>query len=309
MSDRKFLLAKAETTYGTDATPNAANVMWAENVQYRLTGQIVRGDPAKPGVGGVAGVLYGEHVEMSFDIPLAGSGAAGTAPKWGAIPKACGWSETISAGVSVTYALAADPQTADSLTLVWNDGRRLHKVLGFRGRCTPMMRGKRLVWAVSGRGLYVPVTTRALPAHADATWTGWYDVNPVAQGRTTVTFDSVNMALREFSVDQSDNVLFRDLPHQENVTLRGARTFTGSMKVTTPLPSAYNFETAWQAQSIKTGSIVHESTAGRIVTINFKVQLGEPSYSEEDGEDVTTVPIRPTPSALNVDDEISVVLT
>lgn len=310
MSDRSFLLAKVETTYGTDSVPTATNVLFAENVRHRLMGTRERGAPAKPGVGQVVGQIYGEHAEVSFEIPLAASGVAGTAPKWGLLPKACGWGETIVASTSVTYALAADPQAADSLTLVWNDGRRLHKVTGWRGRMgLKLSSGKRPMLTFTGKGLYVAVTTRALPAHADATWTGWVDARPIAQGRTTFALNSVNLPVRDLSIDASDNVLFNDLPHQENVTLRGARTFSGSVKATTPLPSALDLEGLWTGGSVITAALVHGTTAGQIVTVNTKAQYGQPEYGDENGEDVFTQPFDLQPSALNVDDEIAIVLT
>ncbi|MFN3858424.1 MAG: phage tail tube protein [Caulobacter sp.] len=310
MSDRSFLLAKAEVTYGTDPVPAAVDFVLAENVQYRLMGARERGAPAKPGVGQVPGQVYGEHAQLTFEVPLAASGTAGTAPKWGVLPKACGWGEVVSAGVSVTYSLAADPQAAGSLTLIWNDGRRLHKMTGCRGRMgLRLAAGKRPMLTFTFLGLYVPVTTRALPVHADATFTGWNDANPIAQGRTTFTLGGVNVPLRELSIEASDNVLFNDLPHQENVTLRGARTFSGQVRGTTPLPSALSLETPWTAGTITTAVVVHETAAGRICTVNLKAQLGQPDYGDDRGEDVFTSALDLTPSALNLDDEFTLVLT
>ncbi|MFN3523936.1 MAG: hypothetical protein ACK4YQ_16950 [Phenylobacterium sp.] len=74
MAGRQLLLAKKETVYGTDATAAAIDTMLAEDVSFRLTGQRVKPNPAKPGVGPVASHVYGEHVEMSFKVPLAASG-------------------------------------------------------------------------------------------------------------------------------------------------------------------------------------------------------------------------------------------
>lgn len=310
MTDRSFLLAKVESVYGTDSVPTAANAMWAENIAYKIEGARERGAPAKPGVGPVPGTVYGQHAMVSFEIPLAASGVAGTAPKWAPLPKACGWGETLVAVTSATYALLPDPQTSDSLTLVWNDGRRLHKVTGWRGRMgLRMAAGKRPMLTFVGRGLYTQVTTRALPAHADTTWTGWLDAKPIANGRTTFSLATVALPLRELTLEQSDNVIFNDLPHQENVTLRGSRAYTGSVKASTPLPSALNVETPWEAGTSSVGALVHESAAGNIVTVNFKAQLGQPDYSDDRGEDVMTIPLDLTPTALNLDDEFSIVLT
>jgi len=130
--NRQALFAKKETAYGTPAALTAADVIHAENVRYTPKGEIVKGDPAKPGFGSIPGVVYGEHGELTFDEPLAGSGTPGTAPKWGLFMKAVGWTETVVATTSVTYALGLPPQ-ADSLTFRWRDAKRTHVLAGARG--------------------------------------------------------------------------------------------------------------------------------------------------------------------------------
>lgn len=311
--DRQLLLAKKEVTYGTDPVPVAAQTLWAEDVTHKLTGSRVTPNPAKPGVGPVADHTYGEHAEVSFKIPLNGSGTAGTAPKWGPIMKACGWAETLVAVTSVTYALMANPRLADSMTLVWRDGnRRLHKVLGWRGRVGfELTAGQRPMLTFTGKGLYVPVDTAGAElAHADADFTGWNDVKPVAQGTTTFSFAGITgLGIRELGFDQSDNVRFIDVPEQENVELVGDRTFTGKLKTTTPLPSALNYETKWTAGTVDVFALVHGATAGKIVTINGRTQILDPAYSRDNGDDVISCGLKLVPSALTTDDDIAIVLT
>ncbi len=310
--DRQLLLAKAEVAYGTDPVAVAANAVLCEGVTFKLTGQRVKPNPAKPGVGPVASHTFGEHVEMSFEIPLAGSGAAGTAPKWGAILKACGWSETPVADTSVTYALLANPNAAPSAALTWRDDRRLHKVLGFRGRAgLKLTAGQRPMLVINGRGLHVPVTTGAALAHADAVWTGWYDSKPVANGTTTFEFDSIDgLGLRELSFDQSDNVKFINVPEQIGVNLLGERSFKGNAKFTTPLPSVLSLEDKWVDGDVVTWSMGHDNGgAGLITTINGRTQIVDPTYSRDDEWDVTSAGLELVPSALSTDDDLSIVLT
>jgi hypothetical protein len=67
-------------------------------------------------------------------VELAGSGTAGTAPAYGSILKACGFSETIVASTSVTYAPVSS--SFSSVTIYYNvDGVR-HKLTGCRGTFT-----------------------------------------------------------------------------------------------------------------------------------------------------------------------------
>lgn len=305
-----FIWAKKEVTYGVDSVGAAANAILATDVQHQILGERTTLELANPGLGPSPGVVYGENAELSFKVPLTASGAAGTAPKWGPLPQAAGLSETLVATTSTTYAPRVDPSASDSLSLTYAIARRRHKLLGARGRQgVEFEAGKRPMLNYTFKGLHADVTTGAQPVQADATWTGWSLGNPVAQGRTTFSFNGVNVELRKLNLDPIDNVVFEDLPHSELVSLLGARGFKGSLFATLPLPSALNLETLWKAQTTIAGSVVHESVAGSIVTANFKAQIGEPKYSEVNGKDCFTVDLFPTPSALNLDDEFSLVLT
>lgn len=312
--DRQLLLAKQEVTYGVDSTTAATNAIYAEDIQYRLAGQRVTPNPAKPGVGPVADHTYGEHAEVTFKVPLAGSGVAGTAPKWGPLMKASGWGETLVADTSVTYALLADPLTAStSMTLKWRDGnRRVHLVTGFRASVSfELSAGQRPMLVFSGKGLHTVVSTAgAVLAHADADFTGWLDAKPVASGTTTFAYGGVSgLGLRELSFQQSDNVKFVDLPEQENVRHLGERVFTGSLKITCPLPSTLNLETKWVAGTVDTWSMVHGGTAGNICTVNGRSQLIDPMYERQDGDDVAGANLKLVPSSLTTDNDLALVLT
>lgn len=308
--NRQALFAKKEATYGTAINLTAADVIHAENVRYQPRGEVVKGDPAKPGFGAVPGVVYGEHGELSFDVPLAGSGVAGEAPKWGMFMKACGWIEDAEAGVSVTYALG-DPGAADSLTLRWRDAKRSHILAGARGRVSfKLAAGQRPMLSFVFRGLHADVQAAPAPTPADVEWTGWIDSLPIQQGRTTFHLDGVAMTMRDFTLDSSDNVRFTDVPHQENVELLGARELTGKFKAGVPDIGEWNPETKWRTNAIMIGALVHNvGTAGQIVTINTRSQVGEPTYSRDNDQDVFEQSISLVGSDLGTDDDIAIVLT
>jgi hypothetical protein len=310
MADRKLLLIKTEATYGDDAEAAAANAVWAEEVAYRPMGEVVSGTPAKPGLGATRGFVYGEHGELTFAVPLGGAAEAGVAPKWGELLKACGYAETIVADTSVTYALAASPSSSPSVSVVWREGRRLHKLVGARGRVSfTFEEGQRPRMNVTIRGLLIPVADGAVLAPADANFTGWLDVGPVSQGRTTFSIGGVEPPLRSLTVEQSDNLVFSDRPNQKSVELVGARTFTGRLRVGSLLPSELSFEALRLANTLSTLALVHNNVAGQILTLNLKAENGMPTYSDDRGLDVTEVDLMPKPSGLAADDEVSLVLT
>ena len=65
---------------------------------------VVNRDVVRPFLGASEQLLANTRVECTFSVELAGSGTAGTAPRYGDAIKACGFSETIASNTSVTYA-------------------------------------------------------------------------------------------------------------------------------------------------------------------------------------------------------------
>lgn len=313
---RQLLIGKIETAYGTDAAPVAINSIWAEEPSFDPTGQRVEPKPAKPGVGPVADHVYGEHVAMSFKVPLAGSGTPGVAPAWGFLMSACGWVETVVDDVgdeAVTYSLMENPtDTAESVTFVWREAKRLHKVVGFRGRVgLQLTPGQRPMLIFTGKGLYQPVVAGAELNHAAANFATWKDAKPVANGTTAMSFAGIsNLGIREFSFDQSDNVVFTDLPGQELVQLAGDRTFTGQMKVSTPEVGTLSLEAKWVQGDVAAFSVTHGTVAGSIITVAGRAQVSDAvKYAQESGQDTASNPLKLVASSLNTDDELVIICT
>jgi len=310
VADRQLALIKTEVTPGTDPTPAASEAIWIESPSFKLAGEKETGDPARPGLSPVVGTVYGQYGTLEFDVPLAASGAAGTAPKWGPLAKACGWSESVVAVTSVTYGLLSDTSAATSVTIYWNEGRRKHVLTYARGNMSlKCEKGKRPMLHFKFKGLVAAVTTRAALAQVDATWTGWNDANPIANGRTTWTYAGHHRPFWELSFDQNDTVVFRDLPNQKTVQILGKRTFTGKTKGGVLLPSTLNLDNLWLNGTLSTFALVHESAAGKIVTVNGRFQQLMPDYVDESGEDCFTADLEFKPSAVGAEDDISIVLT
>ena len=132
LTRKRLILIEEESTYGTDPTPTGADAVLVRDLSITpLQSDIVSRDLIRPYLGASEQLLANTRVECTFSVELAGSGTAGTAPRYGKALKACGFSETIVANTSVTY----DPVSASfsSVTIHYNiDGVR-HKVTGARG--------------------------------------------------------------------------------------------------------------------------------------------------------------------------------
>lgn len=92
------LLAKIESTTGTDPTPAAASdAVYIENLQVDPQVGVIETNEHTGSLDGEGPIVGGIKGRITFDVYLKGSGAAGTAPEFGKLLRACGWAETVTA--------------------------------------------------------------------------------------------------------------------------------------------------------------------------------------------------------------------
>lgn len=135
---RKFrnvvLTAKIETTKGTDSTPTGAANALLPTGEVSLTpidAQIVQ-RAIQTGYFGAPAMLVGStFMQVQFAIELQSSGAAGTAPAWGPLLRACAFAEAITAVTRVDYTPISTAIESVSMYM-YADGL-LHKLLGAVG--------------------------------------------------------------------------------------------------------------------------------------------------------------------------------
>src|SRR5205085_5950126 len=113
------LTAKIETTYKTDPTPTgAANAMLVSNVEVNpYNAENVDRALLREYFGASEQLVGVANLQVSFDVELAGAGAAGTAPAWGPLLRACSVAETVTAGNRVEYNPITD--SPESVTMYW----------------------------------------------------------------------------------------------------------------------------------------------------------------------------------------------
>ena len=115
LTRKQLILVKAESTYGTDSSPAGTDALLVRSIDVTpLEAEVVSRDLIRPYLGNSDQLLANTRVMMSFQVELAGSGAAATAPRFGGLLKACGMAETTtSAAVTGT----AQAGSAGSITL------------------------------------------------------------------------------------------------------------------------------------------------------------------------------------------------
>ncbi len=102
---KSVLLAKIESSYGTDPTPDGtANAILVRNMKMTpIDAEQVSRDNIRPYLGNSDTLLAKLGNSIEFEVELAGSGASGLAPSWGPLLKACAFTETVTtASISIT---------------------------------------------------------------------------------------------------------------------------------------------------------------------------------------------------------------
>ncbi len=116
LTRKRAIVAAIEGTYGNDAGPTgAANAILisSPNIMPLETTMAAR-DLIKQYLGNEAELLAAVYAKCDFEVEIAGAGAAGTAPAWGPLMRACGYSQTI---LAVAHASTATAGAAASITL------------------------------------------------------------------------------------------------------------------------------------------------------------------------------------------------
>lgn len=311
------ILAKIETTYGTDAVPTGStNAMLVSNLSINpINAQNVGRDIIRPYLGNSEQLLGTKYVEMGFDIELAGAGTVATAPAWGPLLLACGMAETITATVRVDYLPAST--ALKSLTIYWYDDGLLHKATGCRGTFTiDMSVGARPVLSFRFTGLYSTPTAVSNPsvtltafktpmvvndANTQDTVFGGTHAPAVAPAITGGT----SYPSQGLTVDVGNSVNFTALLGGETVDLT-QRAATG--KVVLDLTAAEEASLIGQVElaTLVTLGLIHGTVANQKVMVWMPgVQLTNPSKVDVNGKRMVGFDLVLTPVAGN--DELRIV--
>ena len=305
---KRSILAKAESSYGSDPTPTGS----ANYVQViDLNIEPIQSDEdsralIRPYMGNYEVIPANTRVNVTFDVEMSGSGSAGTAPKYGAILKACGLSETVVSSTSVTYAPVTTP--SDSVTLFVNyDGIR-HKVTGARGTFSlncEVNNIPRISFSLTG--IFNAPTDTALP-----TVTVSNQASPlIFKNGSTSNFAIFGFAaaLQSWNLDFNNEVIYRELVGGTKEVLITDRRPSGTAVIESPALSAHNFFTDYTGTSTGTNTWLHGTVAGNKVTVSCpQTDLGQPTYEESDGITMLSLPFMATPTA-SANNEFSLVYT
>ena len=311
------ILAKIESTYGTDSTPTeGANALLVSNVSINpLSAANVDRDLVRPYMGASEQLVGPANIELSFDIELSGAGAAGTAAAYGPLLRACGFAETLSASIRAEYNLVTP--VADSVSIYYFSDGVKHIAKGCRGTLLlKMSAGGRPVLSFKFLGLDGGVTAASPSA---LTLTAFKTPTVISEPNTgDLTFGATYTAAtptltggtgypsQGIELDLGNAVNYTPLLGGESVDI-SQRQVTGKILLDLTAAQEVTFMASVKANTLQSLGLMHGTTAGYKVMIFMPAaQLINLSKSEVNGKLMIGYDIRALPSSGN--DELKIVV-
>lgn len=307
LTRKRLIVAKIEATYGTDPTPTGTAAILVRNLEITpLQAELVNRDLVRPYLGASDQLTAQTRVSMTFEVEMAGSGTAGTAPAYGPLLKSCGLAETVVASTSVTYAPVSS--SFSSVTIYMNIDGILHKLTGARGSFTLAGEvGQIPTIAFTFTGIYnAPTDTAQLtPTYSN-------QATPIIFKETnTSSFSLFSYAgcLQSFSFDLANEIIYRELVGCTKEILITNRAPNGTVMIEAPLLAAKDFFAAAIATSTGSLTFQHGQTAGNRFTFTAaQADLSGPTYADQNGIQMLNIPYIAVPTSAG-NNEVSLTFT
>lgn len=275
LTKKSVVLAKIEVTYNTDPVPVAADdAVKVENLSHGPASQKMVEQANVKNTLGKDKSIHGTYLwQVGFDVLVKGSGAAGTAPEFGALLRACGLGETLVALTSATYAPVSTG--LETITLyVYEDGK-LYKITGCSGNVA--FAGEaggagKMSFTFTGHKNAITDTALVSPTldttEAPIIKSAGFTIDSYAAAISALNFDMGNQVVMPMDINSADG--FGEIQITD-------RDINGSIDPEDTLLATNDFISDWEAgteMALATGVI--GSTAGN------KYQISMPAVSYRD---------------------------
>lgn len=302
------LLAKKQTARGTPATPTAADnaILCRGLTPQPIKGKFVERNLIRGAKGNYGALFASGHRVFEFEIELAGSGTAGTAPKFGPLLLGCQMSETITPTTSVAY--QPHGQDGDYMTLIANLDGVQFIMSDAKGTWSLSLNAEEIpVLKFTYLGKYHAVTDVTFPTGID--FTGFQQPLTVGDDNTSVfTIAALDLVTKSFTLDYANQVVWKDLINRSGVRAPDRKPTANAVFEFTKVATRDWVDNVVKG-TVMPLAITHGLVAGNIVSIACpKLQFNaEPSLSDEDKTAMFNASFAVMPDAGN--DEIVLTFT
>jgi hypothetical protein len=303
-----LILAKIETTPGTDATPvGTTDAVLVSNVSITpLNATNIDRAFIRPYFGASEQLVGVADIKCSFEVELAGGGTAGATNPWASLIEACATVESLL----TTPSRAEYTPVSTSLktvTIYWYDDGVLHKLLGAMGNC-------KLSFKAGGRPMltfdFIGTDGGISAATATGTFTQWKTPVPMTKanvvditlGATYATgtlTGGTSYPSTGLDLDLGNSVQFIPTLSYEQVDITD-RTVTGSMQLDLTAAQEVTFMGNVKANTEQSLAMTIGSAAGSTIIVYApKVQLINPVKAELNGRRMLGYSLRVVPNSGN----------
>lgn len=298
----KVILAKKETTYGTDATPAAAtDAIMTRNFQsFPIEVDTLERNLDLPTVGGSPVANTGKRQRVTFEVEIAGSGTPTTPAPWAVLLQGCGMGVPTPDTSDVSQAMGSAPWASLSLYHFYENQRR--RMLGARGTFgANFTAGAYPYWTFEFTGLLPSSNPFDTQSPGTPDWSAFKEPVEVNTDNTTFTLDGYAAVMRSLEFSAGVSITPRRLVGAEYIN-RGNHVITGTIVMEAPLVATKNYFSTLVAGSQVALALTHGTQAGNIVELQMPhVQITSIADSEEDDVLMYTVGFRANVSAGNDD--------
>ena len=307
LTRKRLIQVKGEATYGTDSSPAGTDALLVRNLEITpIEADVVSRDLIRNYLGNSPQLLANTRVSITFQVELAGSGTAGTPPRYGALLRACGLLEAIVASTSVTYT----PRSAgfESATIYFNNDGIRHVLTGCRGTFTLNAEvGAIPTLDYTMVGVYNAPTDTALP-----TTTYSQQASPLIfrQGNTSAfQFFSYAGCLQSVSFDMANETVYRELVGCTKEILITNRAPAGTVMIEAPTLATKDYFNIAQTETTGNLTFLHGTAAGNRVTFTAgQCDITNPTYADQDGVQMLNIPYVAVPTTAG-NDELTLAFT
>jgi len=309
------ILAKVETTSGTDAVPTgvADAVLVSDMSITPLDAANVNRDLVRGYFGGSEQLVATASIKVAFTVELAGSGTAATAPQWGDLLLGCAMAESLLTSPNRVEYLPAST-SLKSLTIYYYDDGVLHKLLYAMGSCRLSAKiGERPTLQFEFTGIDGGISAAA---NATPTLTAWKtpptmakaNVVDITLGCTYATgaiASGTVYASTGLTLDLGNQVSYVPLLSSERVDITN-REISGHMDLDLTAANEVTFMATVKANTTQGLGITIGLSAGNKIIIHAPaVQLINPTKQELNGSRMVGYDLRLVPVSGN--DELRIV--
>lgn len=300
------ILAAVEVTSGTIVVPVAADAIEVSDVTLTP----IEGDEANQGVirpffGASENVLVTLYRKVAFSVGFAGVGVKGDIPGWATLLRGCSASATNTPAPSPTAGTVFAPVTdnAESLTIITTIDKLVYKMSGARGNVKAVVDSKGIPkWQFEFTGAFVPVEDAAsMPAVNYSKFQRPMGVNKL---NSTLSLDGYAAETSSFNFDFGNKVVKQDLMGVDATEITG-RESTGSVTFRNTTVATKNWVEMARAGAKVPLALKHGPSLAGINTVSIDAplaQVGKPTFGDQDGIQMITVPLRFIPSDVGNDE-------